>query len=68
MGIDRVVTQVREPGRLPYADNMIDLLVISRVTDVELASLSFSEAARVVRPQGAIVAGGAAGSELCGQH
>ncbi len=63
VGIDRVVVQQREPGRLPYADNMIDLLVATKITDVALGDLAASEVLRVVRPEGAIVVGRDVGTD-----
>ncbi len=57
VGIDRAVIQVREPGHLPYASNMIDLLVMTRSSLDELDAELVAELLRVVRPSGAIVIG-----------
>ncbi len=56
-GIDRVVIQQREPGKLPYANSIVDLLVATQTSDDDLDGLAVSEILRVVRPEGAIVVG-----------
>lgn len=48
-GIDRVVVEQGPPGALPFADNVVDLIVS---TEKSLDNLSFTEVNRVLRPDG----------------
>ena len=57
IGIDRVVVEQGSLERLPYADNMIDLLVATQLTESDLAKLSVQEVLRVLRPEGVAVIG-----------
>lgn len=54
IGIDRAVVQVLEPGKLPYANNTIDLLVAPGLSDEELGRIGAAEFLRVVRPGGVV--------------
>ena len=53
LGIDRVVVDRGSAEHLPYADNMIDLLLATNVSEDQLAGLSVDEVLRVLRPEGA---------------
>ena len=55
--IDRVVIQQDTLSKLPYADNMIDLLVATQISDDQLAALNIAEVLRVLRPEGAAFVG-----------
>lgn len=57
LGIDRVVVEQGGLGKLPYADNMVDLLLATQITDSDLAKLSAEEVLRVLRPLGMAVVG-----------
>ncbi len=52
LGIDRVVVERGEIGQLPYADNMVDLVVTTQAGSDILADLSVAEVLRVLRPEG----------------
>ena len=43
--------------KLPYADNMVDLIVTAQLTGSDLEELSHSELLRVLRPRGRAVVG-----------
>jgi len=55
LGIDRVVIEQGSLDKLPYADNMVDLLLATQTTDSDLAKLSAEEVLRVLRPLGVAV-------------
>jgi len=58
LGIDRVVIERGSAGRLPFPDNMIDLVVVSPPSEPSSAA-SIDEVARVLRPEGMAVFGDA---------
>ncbi|MBI2481614.1 MAG: PQQ-binding-like beta-propeller repeat protein, partial [Planctomycetia bacterium] len=51
-GIDRVVIEQGSVEKLPFADNMIDLVITSRSAEGTLAKLSVEEVMRILRPEG----------------
>ena len=57
LGIDRVVVEQGSLDKLPYADNTVDLLLATKITDSDLAKLSAEEVLRVLRPLGVAVVG-----------
>ncbi len=54
-GIDRLVVQQGTLEELPYADNMVDIVLIPRAVDTTLNSLAVKEVHRVLRPRGVAV-------------
>ena len=55
VGIDRVVIEQGDFEKLPYADNTVDLLVMTRFGDKALAKLPPQEVLRVLRPMGTAI-------------
>ena len=53
----RVVVEKGRLDRLPYADNMVDLLIAAHLTQETLATLSPVEVMRVLRPEGKAIIG-----------
>jgi len=63
----RVVVETGPPGKLPYADNTIDVVVAARLTGRSLKDVSIREILRVLRPGGRAMLGrpkSAAGGKL----
>ena len=56
-GIDRVLIEQMEPTQLPYADNMIDLLLLPSGTAEQLDQIPIAEVLRVLRPEGIAIVG-----------
>ncbi len=57
LGIDRLIIEQGALNKLPYADNMIDVVIATRADAGTLARLSASEVLRVLTPEGrAIIA------------
>ena len=56
-GIDRVVAEQGPLDKLPYADNSIDLLLATKITENDLNQLDVNEVLRVLRPEGVAVVG-----------
>ncbi|HUG70324.1 MAG TPA: PQQ-binding-like beta-propeller repeat protein, partial [Pirellulaceae bacterium] len=52
LGIDRVVIEQGSLEKLPFADNMIDIVITPNSVQGELAKLSVEEVIRVLRPEG----------------
>jgi outer membrane protein assembly factor BamB len=52
LGLDRLVVERGELGHLPYADNMIDLLVTTQAGSEAVSDLTVPEVLRVLRPRG----------------
>lgn len=67
LGIDRVVIEQSSYEQLPYADNMIDLLLATQVSEADLTELSVQEVLRVLRPEGVAVIGRTSGGEVSDQ-
>ena len=57
LGIDRLVAEVGKFDRLPFADNMIDLVTTTRAAGGSLNELSLGEVLRVLRPEGHAILG-----------
>jgi outer membrane protein assembly factor BamB len=56
-GIDRMVIEAGPLDELPYADNLIDVVVAADLSAEQLAALPVAEILRVLRPQGAALVG-----------
>ncbi|MFV1967575.1 MAG: PQQ-binding-like beta-propeller repeat protein, partial [Pirellulaceae bacterium] len=56
-GIDRVVVEQGSLDKLPYANNIVDLLLATQVTLDDLDTLKVDEILRVLRPEGVAVIG-----------
>ncbi|MBC8354605.1 MAG: PQQ-binding-like beta-propeller repeat protein [Planctomycetes bacterium] len=52
IGIDRVVVERGSIDELPFADNMIDIVIAPETTRESLSALSLAEVNRVLRPEG----------------
>jgi len=52
LGINRLLVERGSLDKLPFADNMIDVVIATRIGGDKLARLSLSEVLRVLRPQG----------------
>jgi len=53
LGIDRLLAERGRLDKLPFADNMIDVVIATRIDKIgTLDSLSLSEVLRVLRPEG----------------
>ncbi|MFQ6131027.1 MAG: PQQ-binding-like beta-propeller repeat protein [Armatimonadota bacterium] len=52
LGMDRLVVEQGTLDRLPYADNVVDVILATRVSLELLARLPLEEVLRVLRPQG----------------
>ena len=52
LSIERLAVDIGPVERLPYADRMIDVLIVPAATDELLSTLSASEVLRVLRPEG----------------
>jgi SAM-dependent methyltransferase len=57
LDIDRVVAEQGGLDELPQADNIVDLLVATKITDDDLTRLHVDEVLRVLRPGGVAVVG-----------
>ncbi len=57
----RVVAEVGSPGRLPYADRSVDLLLWTSARDEGLGEVAADEIARVLRPGGVAIVGARSG-------
>jgi len=57
LGIDRLVIEQGPINSLPYADNLIDLVIVTDADAVTLAQLSVAEVLRVLVPQGTALIG-----------
>ena len=55
--IRRLAAEVGGLDQLPYTDNMIDVLVITRASEQRLDELSSNEVLRVLRPKGIAIVG-----------
>jgi outer membrane protein assembly factor BamB len=64
LGIDRLIVEQGNLDRLPYADNMVDVVVASQLSQDALAGLSVGEVLRVLRPQGIAIIGAAASAGI----
>lgn len=60
----RLVAEAAALSRLPYADNLVDVLAAVELSDTALAELPASEVLRVLRPKGKAVIGGPAATGL----
>ncbi len=58
LGIDRVAVELGRLDQLPYADNMVDLLVVDTLSREERAMPTDVEVLRVLRPRGTAFYGG----------
>lgn len=63
LGIDRLAVDIGPLERLPYADLMIDVVVVPGATNQLLGRLSIAEVARVLRPEGRGIIGNWSGSQ-----
>jgi hypothetical protein len=52
LGINRLVAERGNLDKLPFADNMIDVVIATRIGGDKLARLSLFEVLRVLRPEG----------------
>ncbi|UCF16274.1 MAG: PQQ-binding-like beta-propeller repeat protein, partial [Phycisphaerales bacterium] len=57
LGINRLVIEQGALKRLPYADNMVDVVIATRADAATLARLSVSEVLRVLIPKGKAIIG-----------
>jgi outer membrane protein assembly factor BamB/SAM-dependent methyltransferase len=57
MALDRFSATAGEIERLPYADNMIDLVVVTNASARLMTQLDVSEVMRVLRPEGVAIIG-----------
>jgi outer membrane protein assembly factor BamB len=62
IGINRLVVEQGGLEKLPYANNMIDVIMATRINGDMIARLSVSEVLRVLRPEGTAVIGIAGGT------
>jgi len=53
----RVLVEKGPLDRLPYADNLIDVVLCAELSDQDLADLSLAEVLRVLRPEGRAILG-----------
>lgn len=56
-GIDRVVVEQGSLGKLPFVDNMVDIVIMTQATRETLDKLSLAEVLRVLRPEGIAIVG-----------
>ena len=56
-GIDRVAVEQGRLDRLPYADNMVDVVLATQASADVLAAVSPDEVLRVLRPEGTAIVG-----------
>ena len=61
-GIDRLVIEEGSFDRLPHADNMVDVVIMTQALKETLQSLSAAEVLRVLRPKGVAIVGNAGNS------
>ena len=59
LGIDRLVIEQGSIENLPYADNLVDLVLVTAADAATLAQLSASEVLRILVPQGTALLGAA---------
>jgi outer membrane protein assembly factor BamB len=59
----RVVAEKGDPARLPYADNLVDLVISSTFSEADLSRVALREVLRALRPGGAAVLGTGAGAD-----
>ncbi|MCZ6795590.1 MAG: PQQ-binding-like beta-propeller repeat protein, partial [Planctomycetota bacterium] len=57
IGIRRLVVDQGPLSRLPFADNMVDLVIAAEATEETLRSLSAAEVTRALRPEGRAIVG-----------
>ena len=56
--IRRLIVEQGRLDRLPYADNLVDVVIATQVTSDILRTLTASEVLRVLRPEGTAILGG----------
>ncbi len=56
-GIDRMAIEAGPLEKLPYADNLLDVVIASKLSAEQLAALPVAEILRVLRPQGTALVG-----------
>ena len=59
----RVVIEKGSAARLPYADNLVDLVVLTDLSRADMEAVAPTEVLRVLRPRGKAILGSAAGGE-----
>ena len=64
LGIDRLIIEQGSLDKLPYADNMVDLVIATRADAGTLARLSVSEVLRVLIPEGTAIIAATGGTTL----
>jgi len=57
LGLDRLAVERGPIGKLPYADNMIDVVIATQAAGDALNGLSLGEILRVLRPEGTAIVG-----------
>ena len=57
VGIDRLVLERGPTDKLPYADNLVDVVMATQLSADSLTALPVGELLRVLRPEGAAVVG-----------
>lgn len=60
-GLRRMTVEKGTIGKLPHADNMVDVVIVPQVTNESLTNLSVGDIARALRPEGTAVVGSATG-------
>ena len=56
-GLRRMTVEKGTIGKLPHADNMVDVVIVPQVTNESLTNLSVGDIARALRPEGTAVVG-----------
>ncbi len=62
LGIDRLIIEQGSLNKLPYADNVVDVLIATRADAGTLSRLSASEVLRVLTPEGKAIIGTTGGT------
>jgi len=59
----RVIVEKRIGAQLPYADNCVDLVLVTDLTEEALGEVSLAEVVRVLRPRGRAILGRSTGAQ-----